>query len=110
MPTYIQTGKMTQATMLGLINEPEDRFQAVADALAAAGATLKEYYFTTGENDWLLIFEADSPDAFAAAALLAGADGVAYNMQTVQAWTSADFKDVAVKAGAIRDKYRAPGG
>lgn len=110
MPTYIQTGKMTQATMEGLLNEPEDRFQAVSDALAAAGATLKEYYFTTGENDWLLIFEADSPDAFAAGALLASADGAAYNMKTVHAWTSSEFKDIAAKAGGIRDKYRVPGG
>jgi uncharacterized protein with GYD domain len=100
---------MTKATMDGFINKPEDRFEAVSAVLAAAGATLKEYYFTTGENDWLLIFEVDSADAFAAAALVAGADDAATHMKTVQAWTSGEFKAVASKASEIREKYRTPG-
>ncbi len=29
MPTYILTGRMREATMQGLIDNPEDRFQAV---------------------------------------------------------------------------------
>ncbi len=109
MPTFIQMGNMTQATIDGLTSKPEDRFQAVSDVMAAAGATLKEYYFTTGENDWLMIFEAESADASAATALVAGAFGAAVNIKTIQAWSSAEFKDIASKANAIKARYRAPG-
>ena len=109
MPTYIQTGKMSEHTIRGLIENPEDRFQAVSDLMAEAGATLKEYYFTTGDTDWMMIIEADSPDAAVAAAMVAGGSGAATGMSTRQAWTSAEFKAVAAKAGQIADKYREPG-
>lgn len=109
MPTFIQTGKMTQSTIVGLVDKPEDRFQAVSDIMAAAGATLKDYYFTTGENDWLMILEAESADASAITALVAGAFGAAADVKTMQAWTSDEFKDLATRAAAIRAGYRAPG-
>ncbi|WP_169054121.1 GYD domain-containing protein [Nitratireductor sp. XY-223] len=109
MPIYIQTGRMSEQTLQGLIENPEDRFQAVSDVLAEAGATLKDYYFTSGETDWLMIIEADSLEAVAAAAMVAGGSGAAASVSTRQAWTSAEFKAVAAKAGQIAGKYRKPG-
>lgn len=109
MPTFIQTGRMSQQTLKGLTDNPEDRFQAVSDVLAEAGATLKEYYFTSGENDWLMIIEAENLEAIAAAALVAGGSGAAASTTTCQAWTSSEFVAVAAKAGQIAGKYRKPG-
>jgi uncharacterized protein with GYD domain len=109
MPTYIQTGRMSEQTIQGLIENPEDRFQAVSDLLAEAGATLKEYYFTSGDTDWLMIIEADNLDAVAAAAMVAAGSGAAASVSTRQAWTSAEFKAVAEKAGKVAGKYRKPG-
>lgn len=109
MPIYIQTGRMSDTTIQGLIDNPEDRFQAVSDLLAEAGATLKEYYFTTGDTDWLMIIEADDLDAAAAAAMVACGTRAATDVTTRQAWTSAEFKAVAAKAGQIARKYRKPG-
>ncbi|WP_421725200.1 GYD domain-containing protein [Bauldia sp.] len=108
MPIFIQTGKMSEQFVHELSEDPENRFKAVSDVMAAAGATLKEYYFTTGETDWLMIIEADDLDAVAAASLVAlGANGAA-SVSTCQAWTAAEFKAVAAKAGEIASKYRQP--
>lgn len=109
MPTFIQTGKMNQDTVQGMMNNPEDRFQAVSDLMAQAGATLKEYYFTTGDSDFLMIVEADSVEAAVAAAMVAGASGAASDIKTRRAWKSSEFKAVAKNAGQIASHYRKPG-
>ncbi len=108
MPIYIQTGRMSEQTIQGLIEDPEDRFQSVSDVMAQAGATLKEYYFTTGDTDLLMIIEADNIDAAVAAAMVAAGAGAVSDVSTCQAWTSAEFKAVAAKAHQVAGKYRKP--
>jgi uncharacterized protein with GYD domain len=109
MPTFMTTGRLTQSGLQGLAKKPEDRSEAVGKLLAAAGGKLMHYYITTGDNDFLLISEADGPEAPVAAVMAAACAGSVADVKTMQVWTSAEFQAVAAKAGQITGTYRAPG-
>ncbi|MEV8466483.1 GYD domain-containing protein [Fluviibacterium sp. DFM31] len=109
MPTFIMTANLTQQSMQGMIDKPEDRRAALGALFTATGATLKDLYFTAGERDILMIVESDDPNAAVAAAMVAGASGAGTGLQTVRAWTPAEFAEIAKKAGAAASSYRKPG-
>ena len=66
-------------------------------------------YMTTGTNDAVLISEvADGSDAVAAG-MAAAASGALAKVETVRAWTLAEFKGIAEKAGRFAGAYKPPG-
>jgi len=109
MPKFMTTGRLTQSAMQGLASKPEDRSEAVGKLVAAAGGKLLDYYVTTGEHDFILITEADGAEIAVAAVMAAASAGAVSDVKTTQIWTSAEFKDVAAKAGQVISAYRAPG-
>lgn len=109
MPTFIVTGRLTQEAVKGLATKPEDRSEAVGKLIAAAGGKLLHYYVTTGDSDFLLISEAPGAEVAVAACMAAAAAGAVSDVRTVQAWSSAEFKSVAQKAGEVIGAYRVPG-
>lgn len=109
MPKFMTTGRLSQSAIQGLAAKPEDRSEAVGKLMAAAGGKLLHYYITTGENDFMLISEADGAEAAVAAVMAAASSGAVSDVKTTQVWTSAEFKEVAAKAGQIINAYRAPG-
>ncbi len=109
MPTFVTTGRFAQDGIRGLMAKPEDRSAAVSSLIEAHGGRLVSYYLTTGHNDFVLITEAPDAEAAVAAAMAAGASGSVANLHTAQAWTSAEFAEVAKKAAASAAQYRAPG-
>ena len=109
MPTFITTGRLTQEAVKGLAAKPEDRSEAVGKLIAAAGGKLLHYYVTTGDSDFMLITEASGAEVAVAACMAAAASGAVSDVHTIQAWTSAEFKAVAAKAGQVAAAYRAPG-
>ena len=109
MATFITRGRLSAAAVKGLIDKPEDRQQAVSNLVEAAGGKLLHYYMTTGDDDFLLICEADNGEAVIAALMAAAAAGTITDVETSRAWTSADFKSVAEKAGEVMATYKPPG-
>ena len=109
MTTFITRGRLSAEAVKGLINKPEDRQEAVSKLIEAAGGKLLHYYITTGDNDFLLITEADNGESVIAALMAAAAAGTITDVTTSRAWTSSEFKSVAEKAGAVMATYRAPG-
>jgi uncharacterized protein with GYD domain len=110
MGTYILTGTLPREALRGYLTRPEDRSGPLGKLVEAAGGTLKQLYFTTGETDFMLIIEADGPEVPAAAAMVAGAAGMAGGFRTVQAWTGAEFQTLTEKAAGLTEKYAPPGG
>lgn len=109
MATFIMTAKLTREAVQGMMAKPEDRKAALSALVEAAGGTVIEIYFTTGETDIMIIAEADSADMAATTAMVAGAAGAGDQMKTVQAWTTAEFAEIARAAGSVAKSYRKPG-
>lgn len=109
MAIFIITGKLPADALHGYLTNPEDRSGPLGALVEAAGGTLKQLYYTTGETDFMMVVEADGPEVPATAAMVAGAAGMVSDIKTVRAWTGPQFAEVAAKAGGITESYRKPG-
>jgi uncharacterized protein with GYD domain len=67
------------------------------------------FYFPTGDTDFLLITEADEAESVIAALLATAATGMVSDITTSRAWTAGEFKAVADKASKAAGLYRPPG-
>ena len=105
----ITRGRFTHDYAKGLVAGPEDREPAVKKLVESTGAKLINFYFTTGDSDFVCITEADDAEAAIAAMLGAAAAGTISDISTARAWTGAEFKVVAEKASKAAGAYRAPG-
>jgi uncharacterized protein with GYD domain len=107
MIRLITRGRLTQNYVKGLIAKPEDREPVVRKLIESAGGKLLNFYFTTGDSDFMIISEADDAESLLAALMAAGAAGTVSDTSTVRAWTGAEFMTVVKKAA--KASYRAPG-
>jgi uncharacterized protein with GYD domain len=81
----------------------------VRKVIEKAGGKVLSFYFTTGESDFLLISEAEEPEAIIAALMAASATGAVSHVSNARAWTGAEFKSIAEKASKVASAYRPPG-
>ena len=109
MVRLVTRGRVTHDYLKGLISAPEDREPAVRKLIEKAGGKVLNFYFTTGESDFLLISEAEEPEAIIAALMAAAASGAVSHVSNVRAWTGAEFKAVAERASKAASAYRPPG-
>jgi len=107
MVRLVTRGRVTHDYLKGFISAPEDREPAVRKLIEKAGGKVLNFYFTTGESDFLLISEAKEPEAIIAALMAAAASGAVSS--NVRAWTGAEFKSVAERASKAASAYRPPG-
>ncbi|HUF86053.1 MAG TPA: GYD domain-containing protein [Thermohalobaculum sp.] len=109
MPTFIVQGQYSREAIKGFVAKPHDRREVVAKVLEACGATLKEFYVTSGENDFLIILEAPDQESAVSAGLTAAAAGGIAHASTQRAWTGAEFRKMCEKAAAAAPSYKLPG-
>jgi len=109
MIRLISRGRFTHDFVKALIGAPEDREPVVRKLIGDAGGKVISYYVTTGETDFLLISEANEGEAVIAALMAASAAGTISHVNTVRAWTAAEFKGMAEKAAKAAKSYRPPG-
>jgi uncharacterized protein with GYD domain len=109
MIRLVTRGRLTQNYAKGLLAAPEDREPAVRKLIEAAGGKFINFYFTTGDSDFLLISEANDAESIIAALMAAAAAGTISDVTTARAWTGAEFKAIADKASKAASAYRLPG-
>ena len=109
MIRLVTRGRLTQNYAKGLLAAPEDREPAVRKLIEAAGGKFINFYFTTGDSDFLLISEANDAESIIAALMVAAAAGTISDVTTARAWTGAEFKAIADKASKAASAYRLPG-
>ena len=109
MIRLVTRGRLTENYAKGLLAAPEDREPAVRKLIEAAGGKFINFYFTTGDSDFLLISEANDAESIIAALMAAAAAGAISDMTTARAWTGAEFKAVGDKASKAASAYRGPG-
>jgi uncharacterized protein with GYD domain len=84
-------------------------FVDVLEARAVRIRPLVNFYFTTGDTDFLIITEGDDAESIIASLLATAAAGTISDISTGRAWTGKEFKAVADKASKAAKAYRAPG-
>ena len=94
MITLVTRGRLTQDYAKNLLAAPEDREPAVRKLIEAAGGKFINFYFTTGDSDFLLITEANDAESIIAALMAAAAAGTISDVTTARAWTGAEFKAI----------------
>ena len=63
MIRLVTRGRFTRDFVKAIVGAPEDREPAVRKLIEGAGGKVICYYVTTGENDFLLISEANESEA-----------------------------------------------
>src|SRR5215510_660539 len=101
MIRLVTRGRLSQNYAKGFLAAPEDREPAVRKLI--------NFYFTTGDSDFLLISEANDAENIIAALMAAAAAGTISDVTTARAWTGAEFKVIGDKASKAASAYRAPG-
>jgi uncharacterized protein with GYD domain len=109
MIRLVTRGRFSHDFVKAIIDAPEDREPAVRKLIEGAGGKVISYYVTTGETDFLLISEANEAEAIIAALMAASAAGTISHVSTVRAWSAAEFKGIAERAGKAAESYRPPG-
>lgn len=109
MGIYITQGNYTQSAVKGMVDHPEDREKAVAGLAESVGAKLLQYYVTTGEYDFLVVFEGEKLEDMVAALMVAGATGGVTNLKTIQALSTQEAKAAMKKAKSARAAFQPAG-
>jgi uncharacterized protein with GYD domain len=86
MIRLVTRGRLTQNYAKGLLAKPEDREPVIRKLIEAAGGKFINFYFTTGDSDFLLISEADDAESIIAALMAAAAAGTISDVTTARAW------------------------
>jgi uncharacterized protein with GYD domain len=109
MPLFITYASYSHTGVKGLVNKPEDRSGAVKAVIEKAGGKLVALYNTTGSNDVVLVSELPDGSDAVAMGMAVAASGALSKIETVRAWTSAEFKGVVEKAARVAGSYAPPG-
>ncbi|GAB5437764.1 GYD domain-containing protein [Falsiruegeria mediterranea] len=110
MPLFITYASYSTSGLQGLLSKPEDRGVAIQALMDKVGAKVVALYFTTGSNDVVMISEAADGTDTVALGMAVAASGAVQDVETVRAWTSAEFGDIASKAASLTSGYTPPGG
>ena len=100
MPFYLHQVSYTPEALARLIEEPQDRFEAVRAPIEKLGGKVKDSYFAFGAYDAVVITEMPDNVAAAAIALAFSAGGALRSCQTTPLMTSSEALEAMRKAGA----------
>ena len=109
MAIYITQGNYSERAMKGLVDNPEDRLDAVSALMESVGAKLLHYYVTTGEYDFLIISEGDNLTDLFAGMMIAGSTGGVKNLKTIEGMTTRDAMKAMEKANKARASFKPAG-
>lgn len=93
----------------GLISQPEDRGQILEKMIQKVGGRMVATYMLNGHCDCIVISEVPDGADVRVISLAAEATGAIKNVETVQAWTSADFVSICEAAAKFSPAYTPPG-
>ena len=107
MPLYMSQVSYTSEAWAALTQNPEDRSEVFGRLTEAMGGTLLSWYYTFGEYDVLVIYEAPDESTAAAIVLAATSSGHLSSVRTTVVLSAEQGVETMRKAGEAT--YRAPG-
>ena len=107
MPRYMIQANPTPQNVAALLQNPEDRTEAVRRVLEAAGCKLEQYYNSFAEGTTFVV--ADIPDEASLDALMAAfyAGGGVTSIRATPIMTASESVEVYKRAASVA--YRPPG-
>ena len=107
MPLYMTQVSYTSEAWAALTQNPEDRSEVFSRLTETMGGRLLSLYYTFGEYDVLVIYEAPDESTAAAIVLAAVSPGHLGRVKTTVLLSAEEGVDAMRKAGEAT--YRAPG-
>jgi uncharacterized protein with GYD domain len=107
MARYLVQASYTQQGLAGLIENPENRTNAISQLIEGAGGTLVSLDYAFGEFDIVVIGELPDHVSMAALSMAVAASGAVTNFRTTVLIPVADVVEAARRAGSVG--YRPPG-
>lgn len=98
MPLYLGRFKYTTETIQKLIENPQDRGKAAAEAAESLGAKLLGIWYAFGEFDGYFLVEAPDNTTVAALAMIAGGSGALARTETTVLLTMEEAQEAMRKA------------
>ena len=107
MAHYMLQASFTSEAWAKMLNEPQNREQAIRPVIEKLGGKLLGYWFAFGESDAVVIVQMPDNVSAAAASLAAAAGGAVKSVKTTPLMTVEEGMQAMRKAGGAG--YRAPG-
>lgn len=108
MPTYMVQAAYTSTAWNKLVQRPENRMEALKPVIARLGGEILAWYYTFGDFDVVVIFDAPSNINAAAAAMAIAGSGAVKDFKTSVLMSPDDGFDAMLLAQGAG--YRPPGG
>ncbi len=108
MPLYMIQACYTAQAWSAMTKSPEDRLEVVADLVERAGGKFHQFFYSFGDHDVVVIFEAPDDKTGAAVAIAANSAGHLKEIKTTPLLTVREAMEVMRKAGNLA--YKAPQG
>ena len=110
MALYLLRFSYTPESWRALIEQPEDRREAIRHALELLGGTFHELWFAFGSHDAYMLIEANEPTTPAALAAFDVSSGIVHSMETTVLLTVEDMLEALARAKGLSAEVRPPGG
>ncbi len=108
MPLYMSQFSLTPEAWAALAQNPEDRSAVVGELMESMGGRLLSFYYTFGEYDGVVLYEAPDESSAAAFVMASISPGHLKAIKTTTALPVEDAMEAMRKAGAAT--FRGPGG
>lgn len=109
MPTFALIGGYTAESWKAMADNGDTRTAAAEKVLAAVGGSLRDFYWSLGEDDFMVIFDAPTDAAAAALGMAVAGAGRLRNTRTIKLFTTDQFAELLTTAKSAAGSYTPPG-
>ncbi len=101
MPLYMVQASYTPQAIAAMVKSPQDRTEAIRALAAGAGGQVRDVFFSQGDYDVVVVYEAPDAEAANAVALASIAAGHLRALKTTPLFTSAEMMGTMRRAGQL---------
>ncbi len=101
MPLYMVQASYTPQAIAAMVKSPQDRTEAIRALAAGAGGQVRDVFFSHGDYDVVVVYEAPDGEAANAVALVSIAAGHLRALKTTPLFTGAEMMGAMRRAGQL---------
>ena len=101
MPLYMVQASYTPQAIAAMVKSPQDRTEAIRALAAGAGGQVRDVFFSEGDYDIVVVYEAPDAEAANAVALASIAAGHLRALKTTPLFTGAEMMGAMRRAGQL---------
>ena len=101
MPLYMVQASYTPQAIAAMVKNPQDRTAAIRSLAEGAGGRIRDVFFSQGEYDVVVVYEAPDAEAANAVALAAISAGHLRAFKTTPLFTGEEIMGAMRRAGQL---------